>query len=560
MQTTNPDMVDVQHRTYQYTPAGDIKSINKTSGPQSITYSYEYDKLHRLIGETNTGGGDGFDPSMLIKTFDDSAPIHAVKSVIFNGSSTPYEYEYDGNGNMTKNWDFTDPSHPVERTIQYSADNMPTQITHNRDGDNVTADLSYDGEGVRVKKTVDDNYSIFYIGDHFEVAGGEEIKYIFAGNLRIAKVTAAEKLFYHKDHLGSTIAITNYSDGSGAETAEYLPFGLTRAKTGTEVTYYKFSDQEIDSEVGLYNYNARLYDPAIGIFISPDSIVLDPFDPQMLNRYSYARNNPLYYVDPSGHSPLAIGMVIGAAIGAIIAGSQNDWDAGSMVAGGAFGFISGVMGMGLAGFAGEMVASPIVGDIIGTAAAVGVNSQLNRVTAADTVINATNTYLVQPTLYWVNALNNAVIYPAFDLLALPDRLIGAVSGTTFEERMAWSAQFPGGLDDAALGVVGVVGRLPKVLRGAANPRIRQTIIRGQQEHAALKANIKAKVQQKPGWLSEPRLLGADGKIHKPDIVTPSGHIMELKPNTASGRSTGARQIRRYRDQLGMKGRIIYYEP
>ena len=63
-----------------------------------------------------------------------------------------------------------------------------------------------------------------------------------------------------------------------------------------------YTDQEYDAESGLYNYNARLYDPAVGIFISPDSIVPDLYDPQILNRYAYVRNNPLIYVDPSGHS------------------------------------------------------------------------------------------------------------------------------------------------------------------------------------------------------------------------------------------------------------------
>jgi hypothetical protein len=56
------------------------------------------------------------------------------------------------------------------------------------------------------------------------------------------------------------------------------------------------------------------------------------------------------------------------------------------------------------------------------------------------------------------------------------------------------------------------------------------------------------------------IRGADGKIHKPDVVTPNGRFMELKPNTPSGRRAGARQAQRYRDQLGMKGRVIYYDP
>ena len=62
-----------------------------------------------------------------------------------------------------------------------------------------------------------------------------------------------------------------------------------------------YTDQELDSETGLYNYDTRLYDPVIGRFISPDSVVPDWYDPQSLNRYSYCRNNPLRYTDPSGH-------------------------------------------------------------------------------------------------------------------------------------------------------------------------------------------------------------------------------------------------------------------
>lgn len=69
-----------------------------------------------------------------------------------------------------------------------------------------------------------------------------------------------------------------------------------------------------------------------------------------------------------------------------------------------------------------------------------------------------------------------------------------------------------------------------------------------------------RVSQKPGWRSEPRLRGADGRLYKPDVVTPNGRILELKPNTPSGRAAGARQISIYEEQLGMPGRVIYYDP
>jgi hypothetical protein len=88
------------------------------------------------------------------------------------------------------------------------------------------------------------------------------------------------------------------------------------------------------------------------------------------------------------------------------------------------------------------------------------------------------------------------------------------------------------------------------------PHVQKLIDRGNEAHAEL----AAKVKQKPGWQSEPVLRGADGKLHKPDLVTPSGRFMELKPNTPSGRATGERQAQRYREQLGMEGRVIYYDP
>jgi RHS repeat-associated protein len=64
---------------------------------------------------------------------------------------------------------------------------------------------------------------------------------------------------------------------------------------------YKFTDQELDNETNLYNYDARLYDPVIGRFGTTDSVMQNAYDPQSLNAYSYCQNNPLIYTDPTGH-------------------------------------------------------------------------------------------------------------------------------------------------------------------------------------------------------------------------------------------------------------------
>jgi RHS repeat-associated protein len=135
--------------------------------------------------------------------------------------------------------------------------------------------------------------------------------HIFAGNKLVASVFADGKMqFYHTNHLGSTSVITD-QNGDKKEKMEYYPFGTYRAVGNINGTYdfdpafpdvfYTFTGQEDDDDLGLYNYKARLYDPLLGRFICPDSTVPYPDNPQSLNRYSYCRNNPLAYTDPSGH-------------------------------------------------------------------------------------------------------------------------------------------------------------------------------------------------------------------------------------------------------------------
>ena len=79
---------------------------------------------------------------------------------------------------------------------------------------------------------------------------------------------------------------------------------------------------------------------------------------------------------------------------------------------------------------------------------------------------------------------------------------------------------------------------------------------GRQAHKEL----AAKVAQKPGWKSEPRMTAPSGRTHIPDVVTPRGRIMELKPNTASGRAAGARQTADRTAELGVPARTITYKP
>ncbi|MDO5666026.1 MAG: RHS repeat-associated core domain-containing protein [Bacteroidia bacterium] len=75
---------------------------------------------------------------------------------------------------------------------------------------------------------------------------------------------------------------------------------------------------------GLVNMNARLYDPLLGRFLSPDPYVQNPFMTQNYNRYTYAMNNPLVYIDQDGELAWFIPVIVGALIGGYIGGSSAE--------------------------------------------------------------------------------------------------------------------------------------------------------------------------------------------------------------------------------------------
>lgn len=223
------------------------------------------------------------------------APVraHAVSST---GSGRTFQY--DPNGNITNDG---------IRSFIYNADNMPTTVN--------STSFSYNGNGTRVRK-VSGGKTTDYIDKYYECTNGTCSKFIFAGNIRVAINTNGVKLYYHPDHLGSSSIITNASGGK-EERVAYYPFGSTRLDDGAIINLkHKYTGQELDSETGLYNYNARLYDPDLARFMTPDKLQSNYYNPQSLNRYSYVGNNPLNYTDPTGKSWFhVVTEVPGATIG-----------------------------------------------------------------------------------------------------------------------------------------------------------------------------------------------------------------------------------------------------
>ncbi len=92
------------------------------------------------------------------------------------------------------------------------------------------------------------------------------------------------------------------TNGSGVKEEDlvYYPYGDTFTNTGTANVAYKYAGKELDGSTGLYFYEARYYDAVLGRFISADTIVPNPGNPQDFNRYTYGNNNPILFNDPTG--------------------------------------------------------------------------------------------------------------------------------------------------------------------------------------------------------------------------------------------------------------------
>ncbi len=112
--------------------------------------------------------------------------------------------------------------------------------------------------------------------------------------------TGGNTFYLLNDHLTST-AITANSSGVRQTELRYFAYGGTRYDVGGQMTIYRYTGQRVETGTGLYDYGARWYDPAIGRFLVPDSIVPNVGSSQSLNRYAYVNGNPLKYTDPSGH-------------------------------------------------------------------------------------------------------------------------------------------------------------------------------------------------------------------------------------------------------------------
>jgi len=185
-----------------------------------------------------------------------------------------------------------------------------------------TTTFAYDANGNRVLATYNPGASatkVYTPFPDYEVtdpptgANVTRTTYRLGGQIAALRVNdgATNKLYYPlTDHLGNVMALSdvdgNFVSGSDAR---YDPFGAftTTPATNPNVSNLGFTGHRHNNtganNLGLIYMNARYYLPEVGRFVSPDTIVPQPGNPQSYNRYSYSLNNPIKYIDQDGHCP-----------------------------------------------------------------------------------------------------------------------------------------------------------------------------------------------------------------------------------------------------------------
>jgi RHS repeat-associated protein len=217
-------------------------------------------------------------------------------------------YLYDDNGRQT--------ARPGEG-IGYTAFDLPKTIVGT-----ATTTFQYDAIGSRAAKKKSATDYTYYIDKIYEkrVNGNtkEHVFYVMGATGVVAQVRRTEgttgdtKNYLLADRLGSIDTVMK-DDGTplAGEGGKRDPYGNAVASfnepvlpdfvgTGNKKVRLGFTGHEHDEELGLINMKGRVFDPRLGMFLSPDPMVEDVLDPQTFNRFAYTRSNPMNLVDPNG--------------------------------------------------------------------------------------------------------------------------------------------------------------------------------------------------------------------------------------------------------------------
>ncbi len=312
--------------TYNYDNASRVSSrqYNVAGTPNGVTYTYDAAGNRVQLG--SNWARTGLPATMSSATYDGADQLQT-----WNGSALPAG-AFDANGNLVNDG---------TNTYTWNARNQLVGVSGG-----VSASFLHDAFGRRIRKTLGTTATkvVFYDGlnpvQELDASGnvtanlltGLGIDEFFRRSTISGGTTTNRSVL--SDALGSTLALT---DDSGALQTQYRyePFGRESLFSGSvDSNPYQFTGRDNDSvcqggtnagkscannadcpgtggtcvATGLYFYRARYYSPTWGRFISEDPL---GFSTGEFDLYTYVRNNPLNFVDPTGEDLTSFGQKLG---------------------------------------------------------------------------------------------------------------------------------------------------------------------------------------------------------------------------------------------------------
>jgi RHS repeat-associated protein len=347
LQTRGKNGSKIQDYAYTYDAVGNLTQVSNgaISTLDYATTTYTYDTVNRLLTASTTAASST--PYSQTFTYDALGNLLTFLSgttnsygysqtgdanpdavtTIGNGTAST-TYSYDNNGNLISAGNGT-----ATTTYTYDYANRLTAIFAN----NSTTSFGYDAFGARVYQIASTTATSTYPFKWFSIASttrgstnyATSTEYIFNGDTLLSTVDQAFKngaatgtaavRYVHPDHLGSTEVVTDANQNL-VQTLDYYPYGATRISNSTSTNEKRKYIGQFSDDSGLSYLNARYYNPNQGQFISQDPVFWEVgltqdgksalSNPQALNSYGYANDNPIRSKDPAGRCAVCAGIEV----------------------------------------------------------------------------------------------------------------------------------------------------------------------------------------------------------------------------------------------------------
>ncbi|MGB7739782.1 MAG: RHS repeat-associated core domain-containing protein, partial [Steroidobacteraceae bacterium] len=304
-----------QNLAYQWDAAGNL--LQRRDLNQNLAEAFTYDGLDRVTNSTLNGSAN------LSVSYDASGNVlqkSDIGSYAYGNASRPHAvtaagseaFTYDRNGNLASRNGLAQDWASFNLPTTLRKPGYQAQIAYGPDRERWRQVASYQNGtetthyvGSLLEKESATSTGLTYWRHYVPTPGGSTV--IVSRNSNGTTSTT----YVVPDHLGSSDTLLNEAGATVAKES-FGTFGTRRGSNWSaatapdwlgiaNTTRQGFTGHEMLDNVGLVHMNGRVYDPAIGRFLSADPLIGDPGDSQSVNPYAYVGNRPLNATDPTGY-------------------------------------------------------------------------------------------------------------------------------------------------------------------------------------------------------------------------------------------------------------------